>query len=446
MLTDFHRRLIQRAIVQIDTLINRQLDLILHHPRFQQLEASWRGLAYLVEQASEINDKKIKLKVLSLSWRELSKDLSRAVEFDQSQFFNKIYNSEFGQPGGEPFGLLIGDYYISHRSQKNSAVNDITVLQNIAKVAAAAFVPFIASAAPSLFGLDDFSEFERLYDLEKTFQQSEYYQWKALRDDEDARFVGLVLPQILLRMPYNHDLAVNYKIRFAENAALSSQNYLWGNAVYCFAAVAARAFSCTGWFTEILGSREKSGLGGTVELTRHAFPTEPRHKAIKYLTNVCMTDRKEKLLSDFGFIALAEDQYARTATFYACPSLQKPKKYDRMAATKNANLSSMLHYILCVSRFAHYIKIIARDKIGSFATVLDCQHYLQAWIHQYTTANTDLSDELKAKYPLKEAKVQVYESKGNPGKYLCTVHLCPHYQFDQIETFLELRAELVRNI
>lgn len=444
MLTENLRRVAERALACIDSLVENQMNAIMHSPKFQQLEASWRGLSYLVSQISDQNDRRVKLKVLSISWQELSRDLTRAVEFDQSQLFAKIYNSEFGQPGGEPFGLLIGDYYISHRNKANSIANDVTILQSIAKVAAAAFVPFITAASANLFGVDNYSEFERSLDFDKTFQQTEYQQWKALRNDEDARFIGLVLPQVLMRLPYNSSNDINYKLRFVEDVSASPQHYLWGNAAYCFAAVVARAFSRSGWFTDIRGKRGIAEGGAVTGLLRQSFATDAPGLAIKYITNVCITDRKEKSLSDFGFIALTENQYSSSATFYACPSIQKPKQFDRNNAMQNANLSSMLHYMLCVSRFAHYLKIIARDKVGTFATAIDCEAYLQEWLYQYTSASSDLSDELKAKYPLREAKVQVHESIGNPGKYLCTIHLCPHYQFDQMETYLQLKAELIR--
>ncbi len=416
----------------------------MHHVHFKKLEASWRGIYYLTEQVAGNNDKRIKLKLISWSWQELSKDLVRAVEFDQSQFFAKIYNAEFGQAGGEPFGLLIGDYYLSHRNTEINGANDLIVLQSIAKAAAAAFAPFITSVAPSLFGINDFAEFDKPFDLERTFQQAEYQQWKRLRQDEDARFVGLVLPQVLMRLPYNQTSSINYPLRFTENVANSRQDYLWGNAAYCFAAVVARSFSRSGWFAEIRGKPANNAGGVVVDLPKYLFPTDASQFAFKYATNICMTDRKEKLLTDFGFITLTYNQYTDLATFYACSSIQKPKKYERHRANQNANLSSMLHYMLCVSRFAHYLKIIARDKIGSFAAAHECEQFLQEWLYHYTADSSDLSDDLKAKYPLREAKVQVYESMGSPGKYLCTIHLCPHYQFDQLETYLQLKAELIR--
>lgn len=443
LLPPYYRQLAQRAINCIDTLLSGQINVIIHHKRFQQLEASWRGLSYLVDQIAERNDRHLKVKVFTISWHELGKDLVRAVEFDQSQLFTKIYSTEFGQSGGEPFGLLIGDYYLSHRNNVNNIANDITVLQCIAKVAAAAFVPFITSASATLFGLDDYTEFDRPLDLAKTFQQAEYAQWKALRMDEDARFIGLVLPQILLRLPYIHSQAIHYQLYFTEDVTTSHRHYLWGNAAYSFAAIVTRAFSKSGWFTDIRGKYADTESGGIVSnLIKQVFTTDAPAIASKPSTNICITDRQEKILSDFGFITLTHNQYIGFATFYACPSIQKPKSYDRKNPKQNANLSSMLHYILCVSRFAHYLKVMVRDKIGSFASAAECENYLQSWLHQYTASSADLSDELKAKYPLREAQVQVHESIGSPGKYLCTIHLCPHYQFDQIEAYLQLTAEL----
>jgi type VI secretion system protein ImpD len=415
--------LIQALVAKTDYLLSCQVNTILHHPRFQQLEASWRGLYYLVNQVAETGSKKVKVRILNVTWLELGRDLTRAVEFDQSQLFLKIYNEEFGHPGGEPFGLLIGDYSLTHRAKKGQAVNDITLLQNIAKIAAAAFAPFVAAADASLLGLDDFASLERPLDLERTFQQAEYHQWKALCEDEDARFVGLTLPETLMRLPYNGNTTLTHPFCFTEESK-ELNHFLWGSPAYCFAAAAIAAFAHSGWFFDMRGWL----------LTNSNQP------------QVCATERQQKILSDLGFITFSACKHTPYYTFHTCPSLQKPKKYYTDAGRQNAKISTVLHYILCISRFAHYIKVIARDKVGTFSTAQDCENYLQQWVHGYTAATTDMDMTLKAKYPLREAKVQVQERIGSAGNYLITIHLRPHYQFEQVESYLKLTTELIRAV
>jgi type VI secretion system protein ImpD len=427
---------IQQLIQRIDDLIGRQLNVILHHRRFQRLESTWRGLHYLAEEVEDLNDKHIKIRMLNVSWAAISKDLERASEFDQSQLFIKIYNAEFGHPGGEPFGLLIGDYYINHRAV-NTYSRDVDTLHRLSKVAAAAFAPFITSVDPAIFGLDDFVGLERHLNMERMFQQKEYLSWKTLREDEDTRFVGLVLPRVLLRKPYQENDLCTYPVYFEEET-VRRHHYLWGNASYCFAAMTARAFAQTGWFAEIRGVRQDKTEGGLIS----GLPRQTFYSNTKYATEVCITDKQEKELSDWGFIPLSECKYTEYAAFYDCRSLHRPKRYDRAVANVNAQMSSMLNYILCISRFAHYLKIIARDKVGSFASPSECEQYLQRWIRQYTAAGTDLAPSLKAKYPLRETQVRVLAELGKAGIYRCIMHLKPHGQLDQIEPYLQLTTEL----
>lgn len=430
---------ITHLITKIDALMNKQLNVILHHRKLQQLEASWLGLHYLVEQAASNNNHQIKIRVLNISWAELNKDLSRNIEFDHSQLFHKIYSNEFGQAGGEPFGILIGDYQITHSTEH------INLLRAIAKVAASAFAPFVCAANATLFGLDDFSGFEKNLDFDRTFQQAEYRAWKSLRDDEDARFIGLVLPRVLMRTPYNKNKTVTHPMYFFEtNDQL--QHYLWGNAAYHFATVVIRAFAQNGWFADIRGTQENKITGGLVtKLERDYFCIDEKSVTKKYITEVCITDYLEKILSDYGFIALSECKYTEYAAFHSCPSIQKTKSYDRTGATQNAKLSSMLHYVLCASRFAHYIKVIMRDKIGSFTSASDCEYFLQNWLQQYTASATQNSSELQAKYPLRTAKVKIQDHIGKAGSYLCKIYLAPHYQLDQIETYLQLTTEFTHH-
>lgn len=415
--------LIQEVIAKIDGKLHWQINQVLHHPVFQKLEASWRGLHFLTTSIGKLNNIKIKIKMLNICWNTLSKDLTRSTEFDQSQLFKLIYSEEFGSPGGEPYGLLIGDYEISHRTQKNNLFNDLNILSAMAKIASAAFAPFIAMPAPSVFGLDDFTGLGRQLNIEKTFQQTEYTFWKSLRQEEEMRFVGLILPHLLQRLPYEK-----------ENVQ-KLNHYLWGNPCYAFAANVARAFSQSGWLADI--------RGGTVDHTpRHYFNADRQKIFPLLISQADITEFSEKNLSDFGFITLSHCKYSHLHAFHHCPSLYQTKSYENNKANTNEKLSSMLNYVLCASRFAHYIKIIARHKIGSFISARDCTKILGDWLRQYTASGNDLSRELQAKYPLKEAKVEIFENKEKPGAYFCKIYISPHYRFEQIETYLQLTTEI----
>lgn len=436
--------LIQQIIARIDALLNLQVNSVLHSPAFQKLEASWRSLYALALSIAELNHVKIKIKILNISWNDLSKDLTRAAEFDQSNLFRFVYNEEFGSPGGEPYGLLLGDYEISHRISKNNLYNDLNILSHIAKVAAAAFVPFITMPNPSLFGLDSFSGFERDLNIERTFQQIEYLEWKSLRRQEEMRFIGMILPKTLQRLPYktNHIYLDPCHFNFSE-VIKTSKDYLWGNPCYVFAANTARAYAQCGWFADIRGTVSDNSQGGVAQdLPVFYFKSDLQHIEPVFTTDVCITEQQEKNLSDFGFIALCHCKYTCLHAFYSCPSLYQVKRYDINSANTNEKLSSMLNYVLCAARFAHYLKIIARNKIGSFTTAEDCERALSDWLRQYTASGNDLSRELQAKYPLRDARVEISESIGNPGAYICKIHLSPHYRFEQIETYLQLTTEI----
>lgn len=435
---------VQKIISKIDDLLNTQVNAILHHRAFQKLEASWRGLYTLSLSIEKLNHVKIKVKVLNISWDDLSKDLTRAAEFDQSNMFRLVYNEEFGSPGGEPYGLLLGDYNISHRFSKNSFYNDLNILSHIAKVAAAAFAPFITMPNPALFGLDDFSSFERDLNFERSFQQREYLEWKSLRQEEDMRFIGLILPKVLQRLPFqkSHIFTNPCHFDFVE-LIQSSKDYLWGNPCYAFASNIARAFAQSGWFADIRGAVANDNQGGVIEnLPVCYFKSDQQEIEPLFVSDVCITEQQEKNLSDFGFIALCHCKYTNLHAFYSCPSLYSAKRYDTNIANTNEKMSSMLNYVLCAARFAHYLKMIARNKVGSLTTAQDCATVLGDWLRQYTAAGNDLSRELQAKYPLRDAKVNVTESIGNPGAFICKVYLSPHYRFEQIETYLQLTTEI----
>lgn len=438
------RQLVQklnRAVAHLDALLTGQVNAILHHPAFQKLEASWRGLHYLVNQ---VEDERIKVRVLNVSWPDLSRDLSKAIEFDQSQLFKKVYEQEFGMAGGEPFGVLIGDYEIHPRLTSAHHVDDLRTLGAISQVAAAAFAPFIAAAHPSMFGLDQFGGLSHTQNLARTFDQLEYLDWKSFRDTEDARFVGLTLPRVLMRLPYADDGTRVDRFRFREEVEGPDRGkYLWGNAAYAFAAVLVRSFAESGWLASIRGVKRDVEDGGLVAgLPVHSFSTDKAGVMPKFSTDVVITDLQEKEISDEGFIPLCHCTDSEFSAFYSNQSVQKPKKYDDPAATMNARISSMLQYMLCVSRFAHYLKVLARETIGSFAEAAECEAHLQAWIMTYVTGDAEASPDIKARYPLREARVRVREIPGKPGSYQCTAHLWPHFELDELKATVKVTTEL----
>lgn len=436
---------IERSISDIDHLINDQLNAIIHHEKLQKLEASWRGLWYLANQVDGTQN--IKIRVLDLSWTEMTRDMSRALEFDQSQLFHKVYNDEYGIAGGEPYGALIGDYEISHKTSIHHS-NDIATLSAISEVAAASFSPFITAASPELFGLDNFSSLGLPLKLHDIFAQHEYSHWRAFREKLDSRFVGLTLPHILMRLPYRKTPG-NYKgLFFYEYGnAQSAEHYCWGNAAYAFAAILIREFSDIGWFGHIRGvPRNQIGGGVLTDLPCDNFDTDADQIAIKPVTDVIVTDSKERELSELGLMPLCQCFDTPFAAFYSNQSTHRPKQHASREGDVNARLSAMLQHVLCGSRLAHYIKVIIRDKVGSFITADDCENYLRDWLFGYTTGREDLDWEEQARYPLRESAIKVKEHPQKPGDFVCIIHLRPHYQLDHIVTELELVTELAQSV
>jgi type VI secretion system protein ImpD len=434
---------LDRRVAEIDELMSAQVNAILHHPRFQRLESAWRGLAYLVERLEACEN--VKLRALSVTWAELARDFERAIEFDQSQLFRKIYSDEYGMPGGEPYGLLLGDFYVQHRRPERSAPDDVAVLRGLAGVAAAAFAPTVLGAAPGLLGLDSFRDLTPTLDLPGRFQQREYSRWRSLQDEDDARFLGLIAPPILMRQPLR-DLPRRDGFRFVEDTSASDgSGYLWGNPALAFASVVMRAFDETGWLADIRGTRPGELGGGLVtDLPQVDFATDAPGVALRSPVQIAIPDRQERALSDLGLIPLALSQYTPYAIFYGNQSLLRPKSYDNWVTQTNARMSAMLHYMLCVSRFAHFLKVLGRDMVGSTISADDCETRLQTWLADYTMAPTGGQNDaaLLAAYPLSEGEVQVREKPGKPGAYQCTVHLRPHYQLDEVASTFKLTTEL----
>ena len=433
---------LDRDIALIDRLLNDQVNAILHHPRLQALEATWRGLAYLVEQSDP--DRGVKIKVLGVRWQEICRDLERAIEFDQSSLFDLVYNQEFGMPGGEPYGILLADYRIQHKRSAGHSTDDVAALKGLSAVAAAAFCPIIVGAKAGMLGLDSFAELGLPIDIERTLRGPEYERWRSLQKTEDARFLGVVLPQVLMRLPYGEDRGRIDGFCFHEDVSdIDAGGYLWGNAIYPFGAVVVRAFHEYGWFADIRGAARDSISGGLVmDLPVACFDTDRPGAALKYSVEVSASETQEKILSEYGFIPLMNCKDTVFSAFYSNQSIQVPKTYNNPAATANARLSSMIQYMLCVARFSHYIKVIARDWVGTYKSPEECQAAIRRWLQNYLLGSDEAGPEMKARYPLREAQVQVTERPGAPGSYTATVHLRPHFQLDQIISSFRLVTEL----
>lgn len=424
--------MLNSRIAEIDRLVSLQLREVMHHPDFQQLESTWRGLKYLLSQTE--TGVMLKLKMLNVSKKELLKDLQKAPEFDQSALFKKVYEEEYGTFGGAPFGALLGNYEFGRSGQ------DIELLQKISEVAAASHAPFITGTDPSMFNLEDFTQLDAPRDLAKVFDTTEYAKWKNFRDSEDSRYVALTLPRMLLREPYGSKTVPVEAFNYEEDVDGSEhEHYLWGNAAWALGARVTQAFAKYGWCATIRGVES----GGLVEdLPVHNFKTRSGDIAMKCPTEAQITDRREKELADLGFAPLVHCKGTPNAAFFSVQSAQKPKVYDSDAATANARLSSQLPYIFAVSRFAHYLKVMMRDKIGGYTSRAEVQTYLNRWISNYVVGNADASFSVKAERPLREARVDVVDIPGKPGAYRAVAFLRPHFQLDELSVSMRLVAEL----
>ena len=424
--------MINARIAQIDHLISIQLNEILHHEDFQKLEGSWRGLKYLMDQSE--TSATLKIKVLNASKKEVLRDLQRAPEFDQSALFKKVYEEEFGIFGGSPFAGLVGDY------EFNRTPEDIELLEKVSNVAAAAHAPFLSAASPEMFNLDTFTQLDAPRDMGKIFDTTEYAKWKSFRASEDSRYVALTCPRILMRLPYGKETKPVEGFGFEEHVGGTDHSkYLWGNAAYALASRMSKAFSLYGWCAAIRGVEG----GGLVDgLPVHNFYTDSGDVAMKCPTESPITDRREKELADLGFAPLVHCKDTDYAAFFSVQSCNKPKLYDSDAANSNARLSAQLPYIMATCRFAHYLKAMMRDKIGSFTSRSECERWLNKWITNYVTADDSASPATKAQYPLRDAKVEVMEIPGKAGAYRAVAFLRPHFQLDELTVSLRLVAEL----
>ena len=423
---------INKRIAALDQEVNDGLNEVMHSQAFSKLESSWRGLHYLVSRTE--TGTMLKLRLLNATKDEIQKDLERAVEFDQSAQFKKIYEEEYGTFGGAPYGALIGDYEFGNHPQ------DMALLEKISGVAAAAHAPFLSAANPSMFGWETFSEMTEVRDVAKIFDRTEYAKWRSFRESEDSRYVGLTLPHTLGREPYGAATRPTETFRFEEDVdGTDHKKYLWTNAAFSLGTRLTEAFSMYGWCVAIRGVEG----GGLVDsLPTHTFQTDEGEVAMKCPTEVAITDRREKEFSDNGFIPLVHCKGTDYAAFFATQSANKARKYDTDAANANARLSTQLQYIFATSRFAHYLKAMMRDKIGSFMERKDAEQFLSRWISNYVTSDSSASPAVKAKYPLREARIEVAEVPGKPGCYRAVAFLRPHFQLDELSVSLRLVAEL----
>jgi type VI secretion system protein ImpC len=423
-------------IADLDRLISDQLSAVMHAPEFQKIESTWRGLDYLVKETP--TGTMLKIKAMHATKRDLMRDFKAAIEFDQSALFKKVYEEEFGTFGGAPFGALIGDYEITRQPE------DMYFIDQMAHVAAAAHAPFISSASPELLGLESFADLGKPRDMAKVLDTAEYAKWKSFRESEDSRYVGLTLPRFLGRLPYDpKEGTVVDSFNFVEDVdGTDHSKYLWCNAAWAFAARLTAAFDDYGWCAAIRGVEG----GGLVEdLPTHTFKTDDGEVALKCPTEIAITDRREKELSDLGFIPLVHCKNTDYAAFFGAQSLQRPKKYNTDSANANAILSAQLQYIFSVSRVAHYLKAMMRDKIGSFASAMNVETFLNRWISQYVLLDDNATQEQKAQFPLREASIQVAEMPGKPGVYRAVAFLRPHFQLDELSISLRLVAELPKS-
>jgi len=426
---------ISAIIAELDHKLSEQINLILHHPDFQQLEGGWRGLHYLVNNTE--TDEMLKIRFMNITKTDLAKTLKRykGTSWDQSPLFKRVYEEEYGQFGGEPFGCLVGDYYFDHTPP------DVELLGELSKVSAAAHTPFIAGASPRAMQMDSWQELANPRDLTKIFTTPEYASWRSLRESEDSRYIGLAMPRFLSRLPYGPKTNPVEEFDFEEETgAADHSKYAWGNAAYAMAVNINRSFKLYGWCSRIRGIES----GGAVEgLPVHTFPTDDGGVDMKCPTEIAISDRREAELAKNGFMPLIHRKNSDFAAFIGAQSLQKPFEYDDPDATANANLSARLPYLFACCRFAHYLKCIVRDKIGSFKERDDMQVWLQNWIMNYVDGDPAHSSEsTKARKPLAAAEVTVEEVEGNPGYYTSRFFLRPHYQLEGLTVSLRLVSKL----
>lgn len=447
---------LSRLIALIDRQIAGVLDNILHHPEFQALEASWRSLRGLVESVPP--DSGVVVRVLNVSWKELARDFDRSPEFDASQLFRKVYSEAFGTAGGYPFGLLVGDYEIRPWPSAEHPISDLAVLTGVSEVAAAAFAAFVTGAHPTLLGIDEWSQLERPINLQRVYEQPEFLKWRSFREAEERQFAGLVVPPRLVRLPYTEHSPEVVGLCYREDVrGRTPARYLWGNPAYDFARVVVRSFAETRWLASIRGVSKHVSAAGIPEgiaesgglvtgLPFNYTDADPYQLSPVSPTIVTITDELEYQLSDLGFIPMATCQNSEFAAFYSNRSVRQVPTMETTSATENATVAAQLQYVLCTSRFAHFLKIIARDLIGSYTDASSLERFLNAWLQSYVAMDPDASPAVRARYPLRQAAVVVREIPGRPGAYTSIVQLLPHCELDELRGAVTFRSELLAGL
>ena len=440
---DALRGALDRDIVAIDQLLSAQVDAILHAPRLRKLEASWRGLAWLVGGLEPGG--RVKIRVLNISWPEICRDLERAAEFDQTNLFRRIYEDEFGMPGGEPFGLLLIDHEVRHRPSAQAPTDDVSAIAALASVAAAAFALVVLSASPVLLDVDEFADLAMASDPASPMRGPLHDRWRRLAGNDDMRFVCVVMPHALARTPWVDDPSRMDGFRYAEYAP-AAVNRVWMSAGYPFAAVVARAFANHAWPADIRGiDTDREGGGVVTELPAEDYTTDPPQVWARAPLDLVLHDGQERLLIEAGLVPLAGLPYSVDAAFTAVGSLQRPRGYSGAnsdAANANARLSSQINAMLCASRFAHYIKVIGRDMVGSLQTADEIEQRLQTWLNGYVNGAVNAGPETRARQPLMAGRVTVGERPGRPGVFGCTILLQPHFQLDDVAATFRLVTEI----
>lgn len=439
--TEAFRLALDRGIAAIDALVGEQLDAILHHRRLRRLEGSWRGLAWLVEGLDPGGT--VRVKVLNLPWRDLCRDLATATEFDRSHLFRKVYEEEFGMPGGEPYGLLVIDHELRHRPVAEAPTDDVNALAALAGVAAAAFAPVVIGGAPALLQVDSFSDLALAGDLADPFRSDEFVRWRGLSRQDDMRFVAVTLPRALARPAWADDPARGDGFRYAETVSGPDEN-VWMTAGFPFAAVAARAFANHHWPADVRGAEtDRLGGGLVTDMPTQLFPTDPAW--FRSSLDIALSDRQERMLIEAGLMPLTALPFGEQGVFAGVRTLHMPQRYagpDSAVADANARFSSQLNSILCVSRFAHYVKLLGREAVGSFHDAADIEQRLHAWLQGYVNPSISASSDVRACFPLATARVSVREKIGKPGAFTCTVHLQPHFQLDGVSATFRMVTDL----
>ena len=441
--SDALRGALDRDIATIDAILSEQLDAVLHDAKFRKLEGTWRGLAWLVDGVEQ--GTKLKVKAMNVGWPEICRDLERAVDFDQSQLFRKIYEDEFGTPGGEPYGLMIVDHEVRHRPSATARTDDVNALAQLCGVAAASFCPTILAASPVLLEADSFADLNNVSDLTRPLRDAEHARWRSLSTRPDMRFIGIALPRLLARQPWDADGTRADNFAYTEYAP-TAEHRVWMNAGFAFAMVVARAFSNYAWPADVRGVEMDRVGGGLVDgAPIEPFRTDANHTWVRMPVEIIWNDRQERELLDAGLMPLSAIPYSEELVFGAVRSLMTPQRYGGSTAAiadANARLSTQINSILCASRFAHCLKMKGRQMVGSFKTADEMQRTLQTWLTTYINGNLNSTGETRARFPLVNGRVQVTEIASKPGSFGCVLQLQPHYQLDDVSATFQLVTDL----